>query len=481
MDYNFEEFFDYSPDLLCIAGTDGYFKRINPSFERVLGWSSEELLEHPFFDFIHPDDVQPTQEEIDRLASGMPTISFGNRYRCKDGSYRHLSWSAHPDPKTGLLYAIARDETELRVAEERFRLALESSPAAMIMVDERGEIVMVNHATETLFGYDATELLGRSIETLLPARYREGHVAVRDGFIREPDARPMGDGLDLTALRKDGTEFPVEIGINPIRFTESTFVLASIMDLSERRKAKEELERSNAELQNFAYVASHDLQEPLRMVAGYTELLARRYGDELDDEARQFIQFAVEGSERMQELIQGLLAYSRVQLRGGDFEPLDVNEAVEWARANLETAIVESGATVRCEDLPVLKGDPTQLGQLFQNLIANAIKFRDDRPPRVDIEAARENGHWKFAVRDNGIGIEEEYQERIFEIFQRLHSREQYEGSGIGLAVCRRIVERHGGRIWLESETGEGTTFLFTIPAAGAGSNEVETDRRTNT
>lgn len=203
------------------------------------------------------------------------------------------------------------------------------------------------------------------------------------------------------------------------------------------------------------------------MVAGYTELLDRRYGDRLDDEARQFIRYAVEGSTRMQELIQGLLAYSRVQLRGNDFEPLDVSEAVEWARSNLETAITESAAQIQLGDLPAVRADRMQLGQLFQNLIANAIKFRGDRPPQVEIEAARENGHWKFAVRDNGIGMEEEYRERVFDIFQRLHPRERYEGSGIGLAVCRRIAERHGGRIWLESEPGEGTTFFFTIPADG--------------
>jgi len=467
MDYNFEDFFDNSLDLLCIAGTDGYFKRINPAFEHVLGWPQDELLKHPFLDFIHPDDVEPTLHEIDRLASGQPTISFENRYRCADGSYRHLRWMAHPDPKTGLLYAIARDETELRRAQERFRLALESSPAAMIMVDDTGTIVMVNHATEELFGYDASELLQQKIELLLPERYRGSHESLRAAFTREPRARPMGDGLDLSALRKDGTEFPVEIGINPTRSAEGTLVLASIMDLSERRRAKQELERSNAELQHFAHVASHDLQEPLRMVAGYTELLDRRYGDRLDDEARQFIRYAVEGSTRMQELIQGLLAYSRVQLRGNDFESLDVSEAVEWARSNLETAITESAAQIQSGDLPAVRADRMQLGQLFQNLIANAIKFRGDRPPQVEIEAARENGHWRFAVRDNGIGMEEEYRERVFDIFQRLHPRERYEGSGIGLAVCRRIAERHGGRIWLESEPGEGTTFFFTIPADG--------------
>ena len=181
MDYDFEQFFDDSLDMLCIAGTDGYFKRLNPSFERILGWSTEQLMGQPFVDFIHPEDVEATLGEVGRLAEGLPTIAFENRYRCANGTYRYLRWTAHPDPETGMLYAIARDETELRAARDRFRIALEASPTAMIMADEEGRIVMVNHAAAELFGYGNDELLGEPIEVLVPESYRQGHPSLRAG------------------------------------------------------------------------------------------------------------------------------------------------------------------------------------------------------------------------------------------------------------------------------------------------------------
>jgi light-regulated signal transduction histidine kinase (bacteriophytochrome) len=231
----------------------------------------------------------------------------------------------------------------------------------------------------------------------------------------------------------------------------------------------EELRRSNIELEQFAYVASHDLQEPLRMVASYTQLLAKRYEGRLDAEADEFIAYAVDGANRMQKLINDLLTYSRVGTRGRQLKPTDSQAAFEAARANLRRAIEEAGAEVVClGELPTVVGDHTQLVQLFQNLISNAIKFsREEQEPRVEVGAKRllagQEEEWLFWVRDNGIGIEERYKERIFRIFQRLHGKEEYGGTGIGLAVCKKIVERHGGRIWVDSEVGEGSTFYFTL------------------
>ena len=225
-----------------------------------------------------------------------------------------------------------------------------------------------------------------------------------------------------------------------------------------------ELRRSNEDLEQFAYVASHDLQEPLRMINSYLTLLRQRYKSQLDDDAQEFIGFAVDGGERMQRLIRDLLAYSRVQTKARPFEEVDVNELAARVQENLKIAIEESGAEIVVNGLPTVQGDSTQLLQLLQNLVNNAIKFRGDRPPRVRIDCTRQGDDWKFSVQDNGIGIPSDQFDRIFVIFQRLHGRDQYGGTGIGLAICKKIVERHGGEIWVESELGQSTTFFFTLP-----------------
>ncbi|MFC6680807.1 ATP-binding protein [Nonomuraea ferruginea] len=233
----------------------------------------------------------------------------------------------------------------------------------------------------------------------------------------------------------------------------------------------DELRRSNGELEQFAYVASHDLQEPLRKVASFTQMLEQRYENELDDRARQYIHYAVDGAKRMQLLINDLLDFSRVGRVGGEKAPMDSGVAVRAALDNLSAAIEDAGATVTTGELPRVTGSPSQLTQLFQNLIENAVKFRGDEPPQVRIEAVERDGMWEFSCSDNGIGVDPKYADRIFLIFQRLHPRDVYAGTGIGLALCRKIVDYHGGRLWLDGDSGEtggrGTTFRWTLPAAG--------------
>ncbi len=366
------------------------------------------------------------------------------------------------------------------LGEERLRLIVEAAPSGMIMVDEIGRVVLVNSQIERMFGYSREELLGQSIDMLVPTAVRDKHPCHRAQFFADPKARAMGVGRDLYGQRKNGSELPVEIGLNPLMTNGERFVLASIVDITERKHSEAilqekllELQRSNEDLQQFAYVCSHDLQEPLRVISNYTQLLARRYSDQLDQDAKDFIEFTVDATKRMQELINDLLLYSRVDTKGKEFVSTDCNQTVAMAMANLKVAIDESGAQVHCAQLPAVEADGSQILQVFQNLIGNAIKFRSTDAPVVTISAEETSKSWTFAVKDNGQGFDMKYGDRIFVIFQRLHTKEMYPGSGIGLAVCKKIVERHGGAIWVESEPGKGTTFRFTMPKSSAQNKRV--------
>jgi light-regulated signal transduction histidine kinase (bacteriophytochrome) len=287
-----------------------------------------------------------------------------------------------------------------------------------------------------------------------------------------------GRVFDYEIIRKDGTKRYVETSFSLIKDSSGKPIgfRGIVRDITGRKRAEEalkektqELARSNKDLEQFAYVASHDLQEPLRMVTSYVQLLARRYKSKLDSDADEFINFAMDGAIRMQKLINDLLNYSRMSIQGKELEPADCETVLNQSLNNLKVAIDENGALVTHDSLPTVMADNPQLVELFQNLIGNAIKFRGTEPPRVHISAGRNGNGWTFSVRDNGIGIAPEYAKRIFVIFQRLHSREKYAGTGIGLAICQRIVERHGGHIWVESEVGKGATFYFTLPASKAG------------
>ena len=364
-----------------------------------------------------------------------------------------------------------RAKFEARAAERRFRDVLEWALDPMIIADSQGTVTMVNNAAEKLFGYSKSELVGQPFEILIPEGVRSAHARHRASFMAMPAVRGMGAGIELRARRKDGSLVPIEVSLNPIESPGGTLVSSVIQDLTERKKAEaeiarytRELERSNAELEQFAYVASHDLQEPLRMVSSFTQLLARRYRGRLDATADEFIAQAVDGARRMQGLIRDLLKYSRVGTKEKPFALVGCDEVLTAVLGNLRVAIEESRARVTREPLPTVDGDAIQLGQLFQNLIANAIKFRAVEPPRVHVGAAREDGHWLFSVRDNGIGLDPEHLEHAFEIFKRFHRHEGYSGTGIGLAICKRIVEKHGGKIWLDSRPGQGTVVYFSVP-----------------
>ncbi len=385
-----------------------------------------------------------------------------------------LEVMSHIGAQLGRVVERVRAQEALRLSEAKFAGIISISSDAIVSVDEEQRIILFNQGAEQVFGYGAGDVLGQPLDLLIPAMVREGHREHVRRFGEGPvAARRMGERGQISGLRKDGEVFPADASISKLEVGGRRIYTAVLRDVTEREQAAEALERqaaelarSNAELEQFAYVASHDLQEPLRMVASYTQLLARRYEERLDEDAREFIGYAVDGVTRMQALINDLLAYSRVGTRGGAFEPTHARTVLERVLASLQPAIEESGAVVTFDHLPVVMADALQLEQVFQNLIGNAIKFGGETTPRVHITATPQGEEWLFAVQDNGIGIAPEFQDRIFIIFQRLHSRGEYPGTGIGLAICKKIIERHEGRIWIESEVGKGSTFYFTLPAA---------------
>jgi PAS domain S-box-containing protein len=368
--------------------------------------------------------------------------------------------------------ALRQQAEVLQKAELKFRSLLEAAPDPMVMCREDGEILMVNSQTEVLFHCGRERLISKNIKALVPGW----------GFRRRP-AGGVERGVELTAFPEDAEPFPVEISFSPVQTEEGVVITSAIRDITQRRKTEEQIRqlnanleervlertnalmRSNEELQQFAYIASHDLQEPLRTVSIYAQFLAQRYKGQLQGDADQFIDFIVQGAERMQRLIHDLLDFSRVEARGADFfVRMSCDEALEDALRNLQSLIRESGAVVTRPRLPSITGDPVQITRLFQNLLVNSIKYRSLEVPCIHVNAERNGNDWVFSVRDNGIGIEPQYAEKVFGIFKCLDPRDKRAGSGMGLAICRKIVSRHEGRIWVESTLGKGSTFYFTLP-----------------
>jgi len=380
--------------------------------------------------------------------------------------------------------ALRRQAEALQKTEQKFRSLLEAAPDAMVVCRKDGEIVMVNSQTEILFNCQRDRLISRNIRALVPNW--EYHFRPEWDESGGSEAQPVARGIELHAFPEGRSSFQAEFSFSPLNTEEGLVVTCSIRDISERKKTEERIRelnnnleervlertealmRSNEELQQFAYIASHDLQEPLRTVSIYAQLLAKRYRGELAGDADQFIEYIVEGSERMEKLIHDLLDFSRVDARATDaFTRTSCDEALNDAIRSLQPLLEESGAVLTREPLPWVLGDSIQLARLFQNLLVNSVKYRKEEPPRIHIAAKSENGEHLISVRDNGIGIEPQYAEKVFGIFRCLQPRDKTSGSGMGLAICRKIVSRHEGRIWVESALGNGATFCFTLPAKG--------------
>ena len=355
-----------------------------------------------------------------------------------------------------------------RKSEERYRKLVEFLPK-MIGVHVKQKWVYMNPAGVKLLGAKSEgELIGKEIREIVSPEFRD---IVRSRLEQVEKKGLSVPELEEKFIRIDGEKVDVSVSAVPIDYQGESGIFVFAEDISARKKAEEELrrshdelERSNAELQQFAYVASHDLQEPLRMVSSYVGLIERRYKGRLDADADDFIGYALDGAKRMRMLINDLLEYSRVGTHGKTFESVDCETLVNRALDHLQLLIEDSSATVTHDHLPTVMGHGAQLMRLFQNLINNSLKFTKDTPPLIHVSAEQCDGYWLFSIHDNGIGIDPQYADRIFVLFQRLHDREEYPGTGLGLAICKKIVERHGGRIWVRSEQDKGATFFFTIP-----------------
>ena len=520
----FRTLFETANDAIFILRADGAFIDINRTAHERLGYGKEEMLGMQLSDIDSPEFARRVPERLTSLRERGHAV-FESAHRRKDGSVMPVEISSRLVSLAGeqMMFSVVRDITERKKAqrqalhsESRLRTLLEISQYRAADVQDLLDFALhqVLSLTESPIGYiyfydekkhefslnswsknvmkeclivekktcyelSKTGIWGEAVRQRKPVMlndfaashplkkgYPEGHVPLRKYltvpvFLEDRIVAVVGVANKETDYSGD------DVG-------ELTVVMDAVWKIVEKQESEHKLaayasalERSNRELEQFAYVASHDLQEPLRKIAGFTELLSSRYADRFDEKAFTFMEYIVDGAKRMQSLINDLLTFSRVMTHGKEPGETNCNRVLERVLRDMELTIQEHHAEILCNGLPVITADSTQIGQLLQNLVGNAIKYHGQAPPRVKIAAALKDSEWLFSVSDNGIGIAPEYFDRIFVLFQRLHTRTEYSGTGIGLAVCKRIVERHGGRIWVESEPARGSTFYFTIPAKG--------------
>jgi PAS domain S-box-containing protein len=480
----FRSLLEAAPDAIVIVDREERILLVNAQTERQFGYHRDGLLGQQVKNIIPQGFAERLIADGTRTAAEALAQQIGAGIelsgRRKDGSEFPIEIMLSPldSPEGIMVTAAIRDITVRRTAERhlaqveaRYRGLLEAAPDAMVLVNQGGEIVLVNLDAEKQFGYGRDELVGQQVKTIIPEGFAEAEIAEAVRSEANALTNRVRTATELVGRSKNGSVFPIEVMLSPLDNAEGVLLTMAIRDITNRKKAQAhllqtvaELNRSNEELEQFAYVASHDLQEPLRMVASYTQLLAKRYKGKLDDDADEFIAFAVDGANRMQQLIQDLLLYSRVGASGMNRRSISSEGALSQAIANLRGAIEQSGALVTHGPLPTVWADEQQLIQLFQNLVGNGIKYQKAGAPTVHVSSSRSGGAtWRFSVRDNGMGIESKYFERIFGMFQRLHKPTEFAGTGIGLAICKKIVERHDGKISVDSQLGQGSTFHFAL------------------
>lgn len=481
---------DYTYDWEYWASPEGKLLYMTPSCERVTGYTAEEFMNDPalMLACVHPDDNEKLTNHLEYMGVESAPHHCDFRIITKNGETRWISHSCQAayDSKGNYCGRRAsnhdisgRKELSIALQDSRQRLAdiFDFLPDATFVLDQDHKVIAWNKAIEELSGVFSKNMLGQGEQAYSIPFYGERRNLLIDLLDRKDDELTSqyqgvvrkGERLFAEAFcpaLHNGKGAHVWAVVSPLYDSNGmrTGAIESIRDITVIKEAEANLARSNSELEQFAYVASHDLQEPLRKIAGFTELLASRYKGNLDEKAESYMAYIVDGATRMRSLINDLLKYSRVTRSSKEFANIDSSAVASRVLRDMELAVKESKAKVVCGTLPVIQADQGQIGQLFQNLISNAIKYRGVAAPEIFINAIQQGDQWLFSVADNGIGIAPEFYERIFAIFQRLHTRSEYSGNGIGLSVCQKIVERHGGKIWVESRPGAGSTFYFTVP-----------------
>lgn len=486
---NFMHFFNNSNDLCVICDMKNAFENMNATTLHTLGYTHDEMQGKSFIDFAHPDDILYIIRTIEKSkASGNESINFSRRFLQKNGGYIWINWKATPDPVTQKIFAIGRDITEQKIletklkqfnqelekkVEEKSQLIIEKESQYRFLLENMREgIQVLGHDWKYLFVNNSVvghsrygnekELLGYTIMEKYPGVEHTALFQVMKDCMENRTEALIENKFEYP----DGTVAWFELSIQPV--PEGIFILSS--DITSRKKAEdqvknstEELKKSNAELERFAYIASHDLQEPLRMISSFLNLLQRRLDNQLDETAKQYMFYVTDGADRMKSLINDLLEYSRVGSHNEAFGPTDPMECLNYVRRLLNDEITRSDATINVLPMPVITASKTLFSQLLVNLISNALKYHGDKKPVIEVGCQEQPGEYLFHVRDNGEGIDPKFFNKIFIIFQRLHSKGEHAGTGIGLAICKKIVEVHKGKIWVESEVGKGSTFYFTI------------------
>ena len=480
---------DNSLDVICAIDGDGRFVKVSAASEQLWGYAPSELVGRAYADMVHPDDAAMTAEVAASIMDGRPTVDFNNRYLRKDGSTIEIDWSAAWSKPDGMMFCVARDATRRKLAEQRLRQSeehvrsiIDTAQDAFVAIDADGVVTDWNAQSETAFGWPRAEAIGHRLsEIIIPLRYRQAHEQGLRRFLETGQGAVLNRRIELSALHRSGSEFPIELTIWPLKTGESFRFNAFIRDITERKQTEQAilalnaeltanavmLQQTNDELESFSYSVSHDLRAPLRHIDGYARMLQEDAADKLDGDMQRYLDTIGDSARRMGMLIDDLLAFSRLGRQPVERIMVDMNALAEHALQEVAGARPDA-SRVRMTPLPAAHVDPILLRQVWVNLLSNALKYSATRgdAAQIDISGERDGNVTRYRVRDNGVGFDMRYADKLFGVFQRLHGQDEFEGTGVGLAIVHRVITRHGGRVWAEAEPDRGATFTIELPVA---------------